>query len=197
MNKYPTEIRNFIEKNYTGNGPTAMTELVNKKFKTNYTRNQMKGYYKNHKLNSGLTGRFEKGHIPPNKGLKGYCYPGSVKTQFKKGNTPVNHKPVGSERIDNRDGYVLVKVAEPDTWKLKHRVLWEENNGPIPKGYVVILKDGNRNNITLENLALISRAEHLEITRAHLRSSNPDLTETGINVARIRVISRQKGLKSY
>lgn len=30
---------------------------------------------------------------------------------------PSNHKPVGSERIDSKDGYVLIKVAEPRTWK--------------------------------------------------------------------------------
>ena len=190
MNKYPTEIRNFIEKNYTGNGPTAMTELVNKKFKTNYTRNQMKGYYKNHKLNSGVTGRFEKGHIPANKGRKGYCHPGSVKTQFKKGHIPVNHRSIGSERKDE-DGYIYVKVAEPRTWKLKHRVLWEENNGPIPKGYVVIFKDGNRENITLKNLALVSRSESAELSSKSLWSNNSALTEAGINVIRIRNVVRK------
>ena len=192
MNKYSDEIRAFIENNYKGNSPTAMTELVNKTFGTDYTKSQIRSYYKNHKLNSGVTGRFEKGHIPANKGRKGYCHPGSVKTQFKKGHIPVNHRSIGSERIDSKDGYILVKVAEPNTWKHKHRVLWAENNGPIPKGYVVIFKDGNKKNITLENLALVSRAEHLELTRSRLRSSNPELTQTGITVAKIRTIARQR-----
>ena len=192
MNKYSDEIRAFIEKNYKGNSPTVMTELVNKTFRTDYTKSQMRSYYKNHKLNSGVTGRFEKGHIPANKGRKGYCHPGSVKTQFKKGHIPVNHRSIGSERIDSKDGYILVKVAEPNTWKHKHRVLWEENNGPIPKGYVVIFKDGNKKNITLENLALVSRAEHLELTHSRLRSSNPELTQAGITVAKIRTIARQR-----
>ena len=192
MNKYSDEIRAFIENNYKGNGPTAMTELVNKTFGTDYTKSQIRSYYKNHKLNSGVTGRFEKGHIPANKGQKGYCHPGSVKTQFKKGHIPVNHRSIGSERIDSKDGYILVKVAEPNTWKHKHRVLWEENNGPIPKGYVIIFKDGNKKNITLENLALVSRAEHLELTRSRLRSSNPELTQAGITVAKMRTIARQR-----
>lgn len=192
MNKYSDEIRAFIEKNYKGNGPTVMTELVNKTFGTDYTKSQIRSYYKNHKLNSGVTGRFEKGHIPANKGRKGYCHPRSVKTQFKKGNIPVNHRSIGSERKD-KDGYIRVKVAEPKTWKLKHRLLWEENKGPIPKGYIVIFKDGNKENINLENLALVSRAESAELSSKSLWSNNPKLTEAGINVTRIRNIVKKNG----
>lgn len=192
MNKYSDEIRAFIKNNYKGNGPTVMTELVNKTFGTDYTKSQIRSYYKNHKLNSGVTGRFEKGHIPANKGRKGYCHPASVKTQFKKGHIPANHRSIGSERKD-KDGYIYVKVAEPRTWKLKHRLLWEENNGPVPKGYVVIFKDGNKENITLENLALISRAESAELSSKSLWSNNSELTEAGINVTRIRNIVRKNG----
>lgn len=190
MNKYPKEIKGFIEKNYIGCGPSSMAKLINKTFGTDYTKSQLKSYYGNNKLNSGLTGRFEKGNVPANKGLKGYCHPDCKKTWFKKGHTPVNHKHIGSERIDRKDGYILVKVNEPNKWVLKHRLVWEEHNGSIPKGYVIIFKDGDKTNVSIDNLALISRAEHLELTRSHLRSSNPDLTETGINVAKIRTMLR-------
>jgi len=194
---YPAEIKEFIEKNHKGVGPKDMAELLNKTFGTNYTKKQLKSYYKNHKINSGLTGHFQKGHIPANKGLKGYYSPGCEKGWFKKGHKPINHKPIGSERID-KDGYTLVKVAEPNVWKLKHKVIWEEKNGKVPEGYVLTFLDGDKNNITLDNLALISMAESLELTRSNLRSTIPEFAKTGILIAKVKVArnKRKKTLKS-
>lgn len=111
---------------------------------------------------NSIAARFGKGHIPGNKGKKmpPEVYEKMKHTMFKKGNTPVNHRPVGSERV-NVDGYVEVKVAEPRTWRLKHRVVWEEANGPIPAGCNVQFKNGNTQDVRLENLFLISKAEQL------------------------------------
>lgn len=167
---YPEEVKKFIEENHKGVGPKAMAELLNKTFGTNYTREQLKSYYGNHKINSGLTG------------------------YFKKGQKPLNHKPVGSERIDV-DGYTLIKTAEPNIWEPKHKVLWEEKNGKVPEGHVLTFLDGDKRNISLENLALITMAESLEITRSNLRSANPDFTKTGILIAKVK-IARSKRKKN-
>lgn len=107
--------------------------------------------------------RFAKGHSPANKGKKmaPETYAKVSRTMFAKGHTPKNHRDVGSERI-NKDGYIEVKVAEPNKWKAKHRVIWEEANGPVEKGYNVQFKDGNPQNVTLENLYLISRSRQLK-----------------------------------
>lgn len=191
---YPEEIRKFIEQNHAGVGPKDMAELLNKTFGTNYTQAQMKSYYGNHDINSGLTGHFRKGHTPPNKGQKGYHSPGSEKGWFQKGHDPVNHKPVGSERVDV-DGYTLIKTAEPNIWTPKHKVIWEAANGKVPEGHVLTFLDGDKGNITLDNLALITMAESLEITRSGLRSSNPEFTKTGILIAKVK-ITRSKRKKS-
>lgn len=107
--------------------------------------------------------RYQKGCIPANKGKKMNpdTYTKCAGTMFKKGNMPANHRDVGSERI-NKDGYIEVKVAEPNKWKAKHRVIWEEANGPVEKGYNVQFKDGNRLNVSLDNLYLISRQRQLK-----------------------------------
>lgn len=107
--------------------------------------------------------RYQKGCIPANKGKKmdPDTYTKCAGTMFRKGNMPANHRDVGSERI-NKDGYIEVKVAEPNKWKAKHRVIWEEANGPVEKGYNVQFKDGNRLNVSLENLYLISRSRQLK-----------------------------------
>lgn len=121
---FPKEVYEYIYANAKGVGPKEMAERVNRTFGKNYTQGQLKSFYANHNINSGLDGRFKKGNIPPNLGKKGYCSPGSEKGWFKKGHVSKNRKEVGSERIDT-DGYVMVKVAEPNTWKNKHKIVWE------------------------------------------------------------------------
>ena len=151
----------------------------------------------NHKINNGLTGCFKKGHIPVNKGVKGIRYKGCEKTWYKKGNLPHNTKPIGYERI-NKDGYIEVKIAmRPGDTKNghnfvgKHRLVWEAANGPIPKGYKLIFLDGNKQNCDLENLALVTNAEHLQLTRLGLRSENAQFTETGILIVKTGIAVRK------
>ena len=106
--------------------------------------------------------RFKKGSGPPNKGKKmsPEVYEKVKETMFKKGNSPVNHREVGSERI-NVDGYIEIKVAEPNRWRLKHRFIWEQVNGEIPKGYNVQFKNHNTQDCRIENLYIISKAEQM------------------------------------
>ena len=107
-------------------------------------------------MNTGRTGYFEKGNISYNKGRKGICAEGCKKTWFKKGHIPKNYRPIGSERI-TKDGYIEVKIADPNKWKLKHRVIWEQAKGKVPHGYAIIFKDGNKLNTDIDNLMLVSR----------------------------------------
>lgn len=106
--------------------------------------------------------RIQPGHTPPNKGKKmsPELYAKCAPTMFKKGQICKNHREVGSERV-NVDGYVEIKVAEPNKWKLKHRVIWEQTNGAIPKGSNIQFKDGNPQNVSIDNLYIITRAEQL------------------------------------
>ena len=65
------------------------------------------------------------------------------------------------ERI-TRDGYIEVKTAEPNVFELKHRLVWIEHNGEIPPGYNIQFKDGDKQNICIENLYMISRSEQMK-----------------------------------
>lgn len=189
---YPKEIRDYIYSNFPGVGPTEMSERLNRSFGTSYSVRQLNTYYKNHKLNSGVTGRFEIGHVSANKGKKGYCSPGCERTWFIKGHIPQNHKPVGSERIDVKDGYVLVKTAEPHVWRLKHRIIWESINGPIPEDCMIIFVDGNRLNTDISNLRLITRAENAVMNKKGLRGGSAELLETGLLITKAARMIYQK-----
>lgn len=118
--------------------------------------------YETSKSPASIAARFQKGSVPPNKGKKvsPEVYSKIQPTMFKKGHSPVNHREVGSERI-NVYGYIEIKVAEPNRWRLKHQVMWEQVNGTIPRGYNVQFKNHNPLDCRIENLYMISKAEQL------------------------------------
>lgn len=106
--------------------------------------------------------QFQKGHTSFNKGLKldEFMSPETVikfkKNQFKKGNKPHNTKYDGYECII--DGYVHVRISL-GIKKPKHRLVWEDLNGIIPKGHNVFFKNGNRLDFDINNLILLSDKE--------------------------------------
>lgn len=106
--------------------------------------------------------RFPKGHVPANKGQKmsPELYEKNKHTFFKKGHTPANHQPVGHRRV-TRDGYIMIKTAEPNVFELLHRLVWEKKHGPIPDGYIISFKDGNTTNVAIDNLECISMKENM------------------------------------
>lgn len=193
MHKYTEEERAFLREFVPGHSHKEITEEFNRRFPEKVTVSQIKGTIRRYGLNTGRTGRFEKGHITHNKGQKGVCAKGCEKTWYQKGNLPHNTKPIGYERV-SKDGYIEVKIAmrPGDTesghnFVPKHRLVWEAANGPVPKGHKLIFLDGNKKNIDIENLALVSNAEHLEMTRRGLRLQIPEFTKTGVLIAQASV----------
>lgn len=156
--------------------------LMNEKSEYKFSLSQIKGAIGRYKLNTGLNGQFKKGSIPANKGKKGLS--GANKTSFKKGNVPVNYRKVGSERV-NVYGYIEIKVAAPNKWKLKHRVFWEKYNGEIPKGYSVIFGDGDKKNFDKDNLILVSRKQLMILNKNNLIQNDAELTKSGLILADI------------
>lgn len=190
--KYTDEMKQFILDNYKGRYNQELADLFNQKFNTNITSRTIKSYKANNKLNSGLTGKFRKGQTPHNKGKKmpKEVYEKVKHTMFAKGNVPPNHRPVGSERI-SKDGYIEVKVAEPNKWRLKQRVVYEEAKGKIPEGCTIIFLDGNKQNCNIDNLRCITRSELLYLNCNGLNNSN-EITETGILMARLDITKNKK-----
>lgn len=180
--KFTQDEAKFIEEHVIGRGNLELTEMFNARFCLGLSVRQIKAYKKNHQLSSGLTGRFCSEHTPANKGRKGVG--GWEPTQFKKGHKPWNYQPVGSERV-NTEGYVDIKIADPNKWRAKHKLIWEAAHGPIPKGHVLIFGDGNKKNIKLDNLILVSRKQLVRLNQHNLIQSDTELTKAGIIIADI------------
>lgn len=186
MHKYTEEQRSYIKRYAKGRTSKELTDMFNKKFGLDIKVRTMQSYKTNLKVTSGVDCRFKKGQVSHNKGKKmpECLYEKMKATMFKKGDIPSNKKPIGSERII-KDGYTEIKVAEPNKWKAKHRVIWEKVNGKISKGYALVFADGNKQNFGLDNLILVSRAELLIINRQQLIKDDPDLTKTGVLIAKV------------
>lgn len=180
---YTEEQKHFLTEKIKGRTRKELCKMFNEHFSLNLGLNQITAYIKNNSLTSGLDARFTKGKDSWNKGKKGICT-GGIQTQFKKGQKPHNYKPVGSERV-NSDGYVDVKIADPNKWRAKHRLLWEKENGQIPKGYVIIFGDGDRRNFQQDNLILVSKSQLAILNKNQLIKGNADLTRVGVVIADI------------
>lgn len=178
----------YLKKIYQGISNRECTRLMNEKFNTSFSCQQIKAQKRNLHLISGLTGRFEKGSRPANPIQKGEHL--SVETEFQKGHTPKNWVPVGAER-KRSDGYIYVKVSDKKgvkyphliNWKPKHILLWEKEYGPIPEDKLLLFLDGNKENVTLDNLALITKAQRLIMCNKKLIYDDPKLTKEGILIA--------------
>lgn len=183
--RYPPEIAEFIRENVAGRSMKELANLLNEQFGTDYTEAQIKAYTSRFKLRNGRDCRIKPGNVPFNKGRKGYHAPGCEKSWFEKGHTPANKQPIGTVLMKS-DGYLWRKLGEgAREWRQEHILVWEEANGPIPKGSVVIFLDGNRTNVALENLALITRAELARLNQNGLIKTDAEITKSGILVARL------------
>lgn len=196
--KYPEGMEEYVRSIAEGKSTEELVAAVNERYgEGTIGIRQMKAYKKNHGINTGLTGRFEPGHIPENKGKKmpEEVYKKAEHTMFKKGNIPANHMKVG-EYTHTTDGYLIRKVQESGTqrerFEFAHRRVWEDHNGPIPEGKMVSFLDGDKDNCSIENLVLLDNEENMELNRSKLRFHKPELTETGVLIAKAKIASRKR-----
>ena len=181
--KYTPEIIELIRSKVKEHTDREIAEMINERWKVSVSESSVTNAKARFGIKSGVKrGTFTKGQKSWNKGRKMETKGRMAETQFKKGQPPVNHRPVGSERI-NVYGYLEIKVKEPSTWALKHRVIWEQHNGPIPKGNVIIFLDGDKSNLNIENLAMIRQAQLTMLNKYDLIKTDPELTKTGVNLA--------------
>lgn len=210
---FTKQIEDHVKEHGHGLTTKDLTALVNGRFGTGYSEKQI--YHLRHRLgvNPPTDGRFQKGsqigvkyrfkpgQVPANKGktwdemgIKQEAREGTAKAWFKKGSIPANHLPVGTRTLRTKDGYIWQKIAEPNRWIPAHRVIWEENHGPIPKGMCVTFLDGDRTNLRLDNLALISQKENrvLNNGRAYQRTEDAALSMANIMTMRLSMKIKEK-----
>ncbi len=175
--KWTPEEEAYLRRNYYDEELRVMMHHLGRTDKSIYVHAMLLGLKRNPKFfipkkvpQGFIDSQFDKGHVPFNKGKsqEEYCSKEAIerirKTQYKKGNIPHNSHELGEE-CQRSDGYIYKKVTdtgEPSKMmRLKHRQVWEQHHGPIPKGYNVQFRDGDRTNCDIDNLYLISRKDQL------------------------------------
>lgn len=166
------DMDNILKENYPYKETSEVAKMLGLTTKQIICRARRLKLHKSPEVFKGIreNGMFLKGHVPFNKGKKQHEFMSeeviqkTIATRFKKGQIPVNIKNVGYERV-NVDGYVEVKTEKG--FVLKHRMIWVEHNGPIPKGYLVRFKNGNKQDIRIENLELVTCAQNMKDNTIH------------------------------
>ena len=193
--RYTAEEDEFLRNNVKGISNKLLTQKFNENFGWDLSESTIANRKNVLGLKSGIVGgRFEKGQTPWNKGKKmsEETKQKIMPTLFQKGNLTWNTRKIGEERIEAKNGYVQIKVAEPNKWQLKHRYLYEKNYGKIPQGHNVIFADGDKYNFDLDNLILVSNAELSIINKNGLYKRNKELTKTGVLIAKVINCSKRR-----
>lgn len=133
-----------------------LTERFNAHFGTNHSVRTIGTYCKRNRILTGRKGRYGAGYTPKDGSAPPH-------TQgFQKGQKCWKEKPIGTIRIDSKDGYKLIKIAQRE-WRPLHVVEWEKQHGKIPEGYCLRFIDGDKTNCAIDNLALLPRAANMRI----------------------------------
>ena len=155
-----TEQVNYFKKIVKGRTCEEIAILMNQKFNTNYTKQQIKFQKRIYNLKSGVDGK------------------------FKKNQKAHNHKKIGSEFIAS-NGYTYIKIKEPNTWIQKQRYIYEKYIGKIPKNHSIIFLNQDKTDFNLDNLMLVRTKDKLTCKNKKLFSKNKELTKTGIITAQL------------
>lgn len=193
--RYEPEHIEYLREHAEGISNKELTRMFNEYFGTEKSTQQISGTKKRYGIKSGLDGRFQKGCVSWNKGRKVppevYEKMKNSNTWYPKGHQPHNHLPLNSLKKDSDYGYWYRKYSmdgkkKQDRWVLVHHEIWTKAHGPIPDDCVVIFLDGNPDNLTLENLAMIKRSTHARLNQMHLRFNDQDTTRTAITHAQLK-----------
>lgn len=216
--KLPEGLVEFVRENAEGRSSRELAQMVNDVFGTSFTAEKIKSFKAYRGIRSNIQPkpptvlpesvrafvrencqgvryadmaelvRRQFGVSITNKQMRWFYQNNELKSCVRVNS---NEAPLGTVIVD-KAGYLRKKVAT-GRWELLHRLLWEEVHGEIPEGCNVTFLDGDKSHVCIENLALITNEEQMIMTRDGLRFSDSRRTETGLLIAKVRVLARKKG----
>lgn len=167
-NKYTKEFEDFVRENISKYTKEDFISLLEKRYKIKMSKTALKCYIKRHEIEGRYTD------------YKEYMVRSTAK-----------HK-IGAERM-TKDG-IIVKVAQPNVWRRKSRVMYEKyHNCKLTDNDYILFLNGNRNDFSKENLFKSTNQEKCYLHNWGTSSKNRELTKTGILSARLYIKSKEKG----
>ena len=165
-NKYPNEFEDFVRNNISRYTQKDFISLVEKEFNIKMTKSALKNYIRRH----NIEGKYK---------------------DFRKSMSRTNEiYPVGTER-NTKDG-IIIKVAQPNVWRKKSRVMYEKyHNCKLKNGDYILFLNQDRTDFSKENLFKSSNREQCYLHNWGTFSKNPELTKTGILSARLTIKAKE------
>lgn len=189
-----TEI-DFLRQVYPEKGRMETMRLFNEHFGLNVTKDAIKQQVQRYQIKAPTNGCFIKGRKPHNKGvpMSAEQYAKCKSTMFQKGSVPPNKRPLGSDRV-NVDGYIEVKIAEPNKWELLQVLVMQSMIGRRLKKGVEMVRflDGNSLNCHPDNLILTTRRVNARINQRSVKPTTPETMKAVVQVETIRCLIRDK-----
>lgn len=165
-NKYTKEFECFVRENISKYTKEDFILLVENKYKIKMSKHALKSYLRRHNIKERYI---------------------DFKENMKRATQ--KHK-IGAERM-TKDG-IVIKVANPDVWRRKSRVMYEKyHNCKLSDDDYILFLNGNRNDFSKENLFKSTNREKCYLHNWGTFSKNPELTKTGILSARLIIKAKE------
>lgn len=193
---YTEEQLNFIRKISDGRTRQDIIDMFNEKFQSSITLGSLRGVMNRNQIKNRMQGhstRLQKGHEPWNKDMKGIQI-GGKSTQFKVGDTHHGLLPIGSESI--KEDTVWVKLEHPSKWERKHLHIWRQAHGEIPSDSVIRFKDGDKSNVVLDNLFIVTKRAMTSVVRRNLEQDDPELQVLIHTVATVELATKEREINN-
>lgn len=195
---FSQEVADYLREIVNGRTADVLTEMINEKFGTEYTPNQIRGLKKNLHLRSNIDTRFLPGSTNKMAWFKKGTHP-SPATEFKKGHACYNLAQVGDvkPRLDDRGKKILwIKTQASGNpfkdWMPYHRYVWEQHNGPIPKDLCIAFLDGDPMNCDISNLICVTRSSLTYVNKKKLHHADPAVMKTQYLTAMLHTTALRK-----
>lgn len=167
-NKYTKEFEDFVRQNVNKYTKEDFRSLLQERYSIQISSEALRRYLNRHKITNKYS-------------------------DYKKYNVrKVMQCPIGTEKITNEG--VFIKVAQPDKWKRKSRVMYEKyHNCKLKDDEYIVFLNHNNKDFSKENLVKSSLKEISYLHNKEMYSSNPRLTELGILTTKLMIKLKEKG----
>ena len=160
-NRYSKEFENYIKENASKCTKEQLIQSAKEKFNIQLSIDALRRYINRHKINKYID-------------YKEY----NVRDVYK--------APIGTEQITNEG--VFIKIAQPDIWRRKSRVMYEQyHNCKLDEDDYIIFLNQNNNDFSKDNLVKSNRQEIAYLHNKDMFSKKKELTQLGILTAKLMI----------
>ena len=187
---YTKEEIDFITQNVNKYYVPKLVEMFNEKFNANITIYKLKNFKHRYNLHSNLPKNPLTGKEPTKR------YNQTRKQWLDKVKNDIGYE------MKRKDGTIYIKVnnkvGATNNYMTKAQYIYTKKYGEIPKGYVLMHKDNNKENNSIDNLTLIKKQDFTYLKASGLISKDNKIIETALILKELKnkIKVKEKSTKS-